>query len=393
MARYAMAREWCRGRRVLDLACGEGYGSRLMRDWGAVEVVGVDVSQESIEAAQHRFGREGIRYLCGEAESVDALLGGEQFDLIISLETIEHLKDPVAYLHALTRLRAPGGVILISCPNDWWYYPTDGERNPYHVRKYAFDEFMALVTSVLGEPDATGLGVPVAGFINLSMGELTSSGHARSQIAMMDSCEFENAMVVPAESGSVSHLNASYFIARWGGRRDYINGAGLLPVPMDVFRNGLYSGEPDRDARNRRILGDDFETVRQMQSRLERLEAEQADRERAIDKGWEQRLDEVIQAGEAKVAEARALIAQLSAEAADLKLKLQSARIRELAIQTENQVIAGNVVALRKDNGRLQRELAIYAIAAHRYFRLRGLIPASVLGLGRKLRNLRRNPE
>lgn len=400
MARYAMAREWCRGRRVLDLACGEGYGSRLMRDWGAVEVIGVDVSQVSVEAAQHRFGREGIRYLCGEAESADTLLVGEQFDLIISLETIEHLNDPIAYLRALARLRAPGGVILISCPNDWWYYPTDAERNPYHVRKYTFDEFMALVTSVLGEPDATGLGVPVAGFINLSMGELASSGHAPSQIAMMDSSEFENAMVVPPESGSVSPPNSSYFVARWGGRRDYITGAGLLPVPMDVFRNGLYSGEPGRDVRNSRILGADLELARQMQSRLERIEADQADRQQAIDKSWEQRLDNVIQAGEAKLAEAKALAAQLSAEVADLKLKLQSARIRELAIQTENQVMATNVADLRNDkarlaadNGRLQHEVSVYAIAAHRYFRLRGLVPASVLGLGRKLRKLRRNLE
>lgn len=457
IARYALARDVCRGRKVLDLACGEGYGSRLMRDWGAAEVVGVDVSEETVANARARFGRDGLRYLTGNAEEIEALLANEQFDLIISLETIEHLHNPVAYLEALKRLRAPDGEIYISCPNDWWYYPTAQQNNPYHVRKYSYEEFLALVTPVLGEPDALGLGLPVAGFINVPIKAICPADAWLSQMAMMASDEGRNAFVVPVEPGSVAPGNSSYFLARWGRGGDPIAGAGILPVSMDVFRNGLYSGDPNRDVRNSAVLGGGLEVVRQLQVGLER-QWSAADRSAAalqlkldafidtIQGEWQRCLEVALKAKEAdfegrlaslaekfeRTARAREEAAQAAllarqaefqveieslerervarnVEISDLKLKLQSERIRQAAILVENDVIGGNAGWLAGEKARLEAELnvaadvarrmgsekaqlegelAVARIAAHRYYRLRGMLPAPVVSLGRCLRTL-----
>ena len=97
------------------------------------------------------------------------------------------------------------------------------------------------------------------------------------------------------------------------------------------------------------------------------------------------------------------------AEVADLKLKLQSERVRQAAILVENDVMGRNAgwltgerarlegerarlegerAGLEGEKARLEGELAVAAIAAHRYFRLRGMIPAPVVSLGRRLRAL-----
>lgn len=351
IARYTLVRDLCRGRKVLDLACGEGYGSRLMFDWGATEVVGVDVSEEAVASARARFGFgcDGLRYLSGDAEQVEALLAGEKFDLIISLETIEHLHNPVAYIEALVRLRAQDGEIFISCPNDWWYYPTAEQSNPYHIRKYSYDEFLALVTPSLGEPDAIALGLPVTGFINVPIRDICPTDVRLSQIAMMSASELRNALVVPIEPGSVVPGNSSYFVARWGRGGDPITGAGILPVPMDVFRNGLYSGQQAE------WVAAALAKQAELQSELDALN--------------------------------RDYIAR-NGEIADLKLKLQSARVRQAAILVENDVMRCNIDWLTSEKMRLEGELAVASIAAHRYLRLRGMVPAFVVSLGRRLRKL-----
>lgn len=357
IARYAVARMACRGKRVLDLACGEGYGSRLMHDWGATEVVGIDVSQEAISKAQKNFACDGVRYLCGNAELADQILLGETFDIVISLETIEHLSNPAAYLVALTRLRAPGSTLFISCPNDWWYYPNSADGNPYHIRKYSYEDFLELVTPILGAPDEMGLGFPVAGFINLTLESIVSNKQAFSQHGMMESTEHKNVLVVPAEPGSLSDRNSSYFLAKWteNGRGTSIDGAAMLPVPMDVFRNGIYSGSIDQESG--------------LKDKLNALNFEHI---------------------------------SIIAELADLKLAHQTAQIIKAAVSVENSVLTQNVGRLFGENLKLSQEnlklsqenvthenaLKHSELAAHRYLKIRSFIPKFLLQLGRLFRSI-----
>ena len=119
VVRYYCVSGLCRGKRVLDVACGEGYGSSLLATWGAAEVVGVDVSAEAIDAARQVFAKPNIKFLQGDACRLNDVLGDvREFDLIVSFETMEHVEDVPALLSGILRYLAKGGAIVITCPND-----------------------------------------------------------------------------------------------------------------------------------------------------------------------------------------------------------------------------------------------------------------------------------
>lgn len=242
LARYQLARDFVSGKKVLDIACGEGYGSAWLKKWGALEVDGVDVSIEAVRNANSNFGQATVNFHVYDAENVLALLQGRKFDVIVSLETIEHLNNPTAYLKCLKSLLAEDGVLIISCPNDWWYYPTEADHNPYHVRKFIMAEFQSLTTAVLGEPHQWGIGTALAGFVNQGVPQKLVASANDDQRLMMASATIENAYVVPVAVDAMTvPENSSYFFGIWGSASTQTSAA-LLPVPMDVFRNGFYSG-------------------------------------------------------------------------------------------------------------------------------------------------------
>ena len=90
--RYAMARPYVAGKRVLDVASGEGYGSFLLRRWGAESVEGIDVDEQTLETATRLFGGDGVHYQCHTAEQLP--FEDHTFDVVCSFETIEHLDHP-----------------------------------------------------------------------------------------------------------------------------------------------------------------------------------------------------------------------------------------------------------------------------------------------------------
>src|SRR5579862_2858266 len=101
------------GRRVLDMACGEGYGSDVLART-ASSVVGVDANPEAFDHARLRYRRENLRFERGMVE-----LYGEpsSFDAVVFLQTIEHVQDPLAVLRRFRSLLTPGGVAYITTPN------------------------------------------------------------------------------------------------------------------------------------------------------------------------------------------------------------------------------------------------------------------------------------
>src|SRR5438128_2065302 len=154
MARYQLAAPYCQGKRVLDVACGEGYGAYALRQFGAASVEAVDNSPQAIANAEALFATSAVRFHLHDAASVDQLFPESRFDVIVCLETIEHLKAPERFLRAIKSLAAQDAVIIITCPNDHWYYATDEQSNPFHVRKYSFEAFRELTTAVLGNSSA-----------------------------------------------------------------------------------------------------------------------------------------------------------------------------------------------------------------------------------------------
>jgi SAM-dependent methyltransferase len=143
------------GRRVLDMACGEGYGSEVLSRTSG-DVVGVDANPEAHEHARLRYQRENLSFERGLVETY-----GEPgtFDAVVFLQTIEHVQDPAAVLGHFRELLAPGGVAYITTPNLLTLAPAGAEKsdNPWHLKEYRADEFAALCRSVFPTVELLGL--------------------------------------------------------------------------------------------------------------------------------------------------------------------------------------------------------------------------------------------
>ena len=141
--RYFVARTLCRGLDVLDIACGEGYGSAFLAQT-ARSVVGVDVDQATVAHASAAYAEPNLRFLEGDARRIP--LPDACVDAVVSFETIEHLYEHDAFLAEVRRVLRPGGRFVVSSPERDVYSPTGAASNPYHVRELTRAELVALLS-------------------------------------------------------------------------------------------------------------------------------------------------------------------------------------------------------------------------------------------------------
>jgi 2-polyprenyl-3-methyl-5-hydroxy-6-metoxy-1,4-benzoquinol methylase len=143
------------GKRVLDMACGEGYGSAVLAR-GAESVLGVDANPQAFEHARLRYARQNLRFERGMVEN-----HGEPgaYDAVVFLQTIEHVQDPLAVLRHFRSLLAPGGAVYVSTPNVLTLAPpgADKSSNPWHIKEYRAHEVDALCRTVFGNVELLGL--------------------------------------------------------------------------------------------------------------------------------------------------------------------------------------------------------------------------------------------
>jgi 2-polyprenyl-3-methyl-5-hydroxy-6-metoxy-1,4-benzoquinol methylase len=155
LAVYEWIGEKVRAERVLDLACGEGYGSDELAKTAA-DVVGLDANPEAHEHARLRYVRPNLRFDRGLVESY-----GEPgaFDAVVFLQTIEHVQDPVAVLEHIRSVLAADGVAYVSTPNVLTLAPAGAERsdNPWHIKEYRANEFRELCEQAFGRVELLGL--------------------------------------------------------------------------------------------------------------------------------------------------------------------------------------------------------------------------------------------
>jgi|GEM_PF-778503 len=143
--RYRFARRFVTSKTVLDIACGEGYGSAALLRAGAARVTGVDVSEATCLHAATKYGTSAV---CGNAENIP--VATNSIDVVVSFETIEHLLEPEKFVLECWRVLKPGGVLVISTPNRPVYNHSDlsvgpKEPNPFHEIEYSYQEFIALL--------------------------------------------------------------------------------------------------------------------------------------------------------------------------------------------------------------------------------------------------------
>ena len=155
--RHLVVYEWIAarvgGRRVIDMACGEGYGSEVLARTAA-SVVGVDANPEAHEHARLRYTRANLRFA---RELVSTF--SEPADAVVFLQTIEHVEQPGQVLAHFRSLLDGPGAVFVSTPNVLTLAPKGQPRsdNPWHVHEYRFEEFQSLCREQFANVELYGL--------------------------------------------------------------------------------------------------------------------------------------------------------------------------------------------------------------------------------------------
>lgn len=136
--RYEFFTSYYSGKKVLDAACGSGYGSYHISNSGAASVLGIDISTGSVEAAKKKYVNPNLTYKTADCSDLRKL--GEKFDLIVSFETLEHLTDPRLFIKSAAEVLNPGGIFICSTPNKMRLSGA-GYINQYHLNELDYDEF------------------------------------------------------------------------------------------------------------------------------------------------------------------------------------------------------------------------------------------------------------
>jgi len=148
VARYLWAEKYVRqGDRVLDAACGLGYGSYALAELSkASEITGIDGSDYGVDYARENFCplSPKLDFFGGYLPECLAKYPDGHFDVIVSFETLEHVEHPEALLTEFYRLLSPGGRIVVSVPNDW-SDETGEDPNPFHLHVYTLDKLRAQI--------------------------------------------------------------------------------------------------------------------------------------------------------------------------------------------------------------------------------------------------------
>ncbi len=141
-SRYAFALEYIADRRVLDIGCGEGYGSYMMIG-SAKSVVGVDIDEEAIEHAKEMYESTNLDYQVADVTKLP--FADCEFDAAVCFEVIEHIENPEAVMSEAARVLKPDGAFIVSTPNG--AVRTSSRPNPYHVKEFNIHELEQLVVA------------------------------------------------------------------------------------------------------------------------------------------------------------------------------------------------------------------------------------------------------
>lgn len=140
--RYLLAKEYASLKKVLDIACGEGYGSVLLSEV-ATHVTGMDKDNEVIRYASKKYKRDNIEFKQGVIENTG--FEDHSFDLVISFETIEHVEHHYAVFKEIKRILKPGGILMMSTPDKDLYNLNRTSPNRFHVNELNFVQYKTLL--------------------------------------------------------------------------------------------------------------------------------------------------------------------------------------------------------------------------------------------------------
>ncbi|MFO7996273.1 MAG: glycosyltransferase [Dehalococcoidia bacterium] len=141
--RYAFAARFVKGKRVLDLACGEGYGANMLAR-EAEYVAGIEIDKTTVQHARSRYIRDNLEFIEGSILDVP-IQDKKKFDVVVCFEAIEHIADHDKLLSEVKRLLKDDGLFMVSTPNKGAYTDAPDQHSPFHVKELDYDELKSLL--------------------------------------------------------------------------------------------------------------------------------------------------------------------------------------------------------------------------------------------------------
>lgn len=140
--RYAVAIELCKDKIVLDIACGEGYGTNLIANV-ASKVIGVDIDLSTINSASFKYKKDNLTFKAGSTSKIP--LGDNSVDVVVSFETIEHHDAHLEMIKEIKRVLREDGILIISTPDKLNYSDKRNYQNKFHIKELYKEEFQNLL--------------------------------------------------------------------------------------------------------------------------------------------------------------------------------------------------------------------------------------------------------
>jgi 2-polyprenyl-3-methyl-5-hydroxy-6-metoxy-1,4-benzoquinol methylase len=149
---YEYASQFVKGKSIIDVGCGTGYGCHLLAR-EALSVVGIDRDPDAIAYCRNHYSDAKISFIRGDAENLQT---NDTYDVCISFQVIEHLHDPTHLLMELRKITNPGGFVLLTTPNSKTGLEGKSD-NPFHVSEMSFDQFSEAVSKSFDSSQVFGI--------------------------------------------------------------------------------------------------------------------------------------------------------------------------------------------------------------------------------------------
>jgi len=145
ISRYQFASNYIKGKKILDIACGTGYGCKMFVECGAKYVIGCDISNETVDYAKEHFLEKDIEFHKKDIRNLD--FPDETFDCVVSFETLEHITEQEHVIDELKRVLKKGGILIISTPNKEVRSLDEENTNIFHEKELTVNEFKNLLNN------------------------------------------------------------------------------------------------------------------------------------------------------------------------------------------------------------------------------------------------------